>query len=104
MGRSQAGYLQIRHFTVLPETWRIGLSTRQAITHPTSLCSSIVASVALTHECPRRCHLGVSIIYHFRSHLKNARIVRLDIRDNYEFARPELVALLESKVGRHLAA
>lgn len=38
----------------------------------------------------------------FRASLKGARVVRLDIPDDYEFMDPELVRLLEAKVGRHL--
>jgi predicted protein tyrosine phosphatase len=40
----------------------------------------------------------------FKRHLKNARVVCLDIPDNYEFMDPALVQILESKVGRHLAS
>lgn len=38
----------------------------------------------------------------FRNHLKRARVVCLDIPDDYAFMQPELVALLEKKVGRYL--
>lgn len=38
----------------------------------------------------------------FRAHLKRRRVVCLDIPDDYAFMQPELVALLEKKVGRHL--
>ena len=38
----------------------------------------------------------------FRAHLKRARVVCLDIPDDYTFMQPELVALLEKKVGRFL--
>lgn len=34
--------------------------------------------------------------------LKGKRIVCLDIPDDYAFMQPELVALLEKRVGRHL--
>jgi predicted protein tyrosine phosphatase len=40
----------------------------------------------------------------FKQHLKNARVVCLDIPDNYEFMEPALVQLLESKVGRYLGS
>ena len=38
----------------------------------------------------------------FSRHLKSARVVCLDIPDDYAFMQPELVALLEKKVGPHL--
>ena len=38
----------------------------------------------------------------FRASLKSKRVVCLDIPDNYRFMEPELVQLLEAKVGRHL--
>ena len=38
----------------------------------------------------------------FRAALAGARIICLDIPDDYEFMQPELVELLEVKVGRHL--
>lgn len=38
----------------------------------------------------------------FRKSLKSARVVCLDIPDDYSFMQPELVALLEKKVGPHL--
>lgn len=34
------------------------------------------------------------------SHLKEKRLVCLDIRDNFEFMQPELVALLTARMGR----
>jgi predicted protein tyrosine phosphatase len=40
----------------------------------------------------------------FNRHLKSTRVVVLDIPDNYEFMDPELVKILESKVGRNLAS
>jgi predicted protein tyrosine phosphatase len=40
----------------------------------------------------------------FNRHLKNNRVVVLDIPDNYEFMDPDLVQILESKVGRNLAS
>ena len=38
----------------------------------------------------------------FKRHLKNARVICLDIPDNYEFMQPELVRLLHGRVDRHL--
>ncbi|HRJ63863.1 low molecular weight protein tyrosine phosphatase family protein [Brevundimonas sp. UBA2416] len=38
----------------------------------------------------------------FRAQLKRARVICLDIPDDYAFMQPELVALLEKKVGVHL--
>nr|WP_250889162.1 protein tyrosine phosphatase [Mesorhizobium sp. dw_380] len=38
----------------------------------------------------------------FKASLKKARIVCLDIPDDYEFMDPELVRPLETKVPRHL--
>ena len=35
----------------------------------------------------------------FGAHLKRARVICLDIPDDYAFMQPELVALLEQKVG-----
>ncbi len=38
----------------------------------------------------------------FRAQLKRARVICLDIPDDYAFMQPELVALLEKKVGAFL--
>ncbi|MGH8781711.1 low molecular weight protein tyrosine phosphatase family protein [Paraburkholderia sp.] len=38
----------------------------------------------------------------FGTHLKDKRIVCLDIPDRYAFMQPELIALLEQKAGRFL--
>ena len=38
----------------------------------------------------------------FKAHLKRARVICLDIPDDYGFMQPELVALLEKKVGAFL--
>ena len=38
----------------------------------------------------------------FRAQLKRARVICLDIPDDYAFMQPELVALLEKKVGPHI--
>jgi predicted protein tyrosine phosphatase len=37
----------------------------------------------------------------FREALKSKRVICLDIPDDYEFMDPELVRLLEVRVGRH---
>jgi predicted protein tyrosine phosphatase len=39
---------------------------------------------------------------HFRKHLNGKRVVCLDIPDDYDFMQPELVKLLEVRVGRFL--
>ena len=38
----------------------------------------------------------------FKPHLKRVRVICLDIPDDYAFMQPELVALLEQRVARHL--
>jgi predicted protein tyrosine phosphatase len=38
----------------------------------------------------------------FRRHLKRARVICLDIPDDYAFMDPALVTLLEARVPRHL--
>jgi predicted protein tyrosine phosphatase len=38
----------------------------------------------------------------YRNHLRNAKVVCLDIPDNYAFMDPALVELLKTKVGRFL--
>jgi predicted protein tyrosine phosphatase len=38
----------------------------------------------------------------FRRHLNGKKVVCLDIHDDYAFMAPELVRLLEARVGRHL--
>ena len=38
----------------------------------------------------------------FSRHLKGARVVCLDIPDDYEFMQPELVELLEKRMARYL--
>jgi predicted protein tyrosine phosphatase len=40
----------------------------------------------------------------FKRHLKNARIICLDIPDNYTFMQPELVDLLQIRFARHVPA
>lgn len=39
----------------------------------------------------------------FGKHLRNARVICLDIPDDYEFMDPALVRLLESKVARYFS-
>ena len=38
----------------------------------------------------------------FCRHLKTARVICLNIADDYTFMQPELVALLKARVGAHL--
>jgi predicted protein tyrosine phosphatase len=38
----------------------------------------------------------------FQKQLKTARVICLDIPDDYEFMDPELIRLLQAKVSRHL--
>lgn len=38
----------------------------------------------------------------FKGQLKRARVICLDIPDDYGFMQPELVALLKKRVGPHL--
>jgi len=38
----------------------------------------------------------------FKSHLGKARVICLDIPDDYEFMAPDLVSLLKARVPRHL--
>lgn len=45
-----------------------------------------------------------AILSAFSEAAKDTRIVCLDIPDNFEFMAPDLVDLLEQKVGRHLRA
>ncbi|UHQ20296.1 low molecular weight protein tyrosine phosphatase family protein [Lysobacter sp. KIS68-7] len=39
----------------------------------------------------------------FRAHLRNARVVCLDIPDDYDYMDPTLVRLLQTKVPKHLS-
>jgi predicted protein tyrosine phosphatase len=39
---------------------------------------------------------------HFRTSLKHARVICLDIPDKYAFMAPELIQILKSKVTAHL--
>ena len=38
----------------------------------------------------------------FKTHLNSKRVVCLDIPDEYEFMQPELIKMLEMRVGRYL--
>jgi predicted protein tyrosine phosphatase len=38
----------------------------------------------------------------FRAHLQHARVICLDIPDDYAFMQPALAALLEKRVGPHI--
>lgn len=40
----------------------------------------------------------------FRAHLRNKRVICLDIPDDYDFMDPELIRILTSKVGPFLRA
>lgn len=40
----------------------------------------------------------------FKPHLKNKRVICLDIPDEYDYMEPELVKLLEHRVGRLLGS
>lgn len=42
------------------------------------------------------------LMKNFRKHLKNKKVICLDIPDNYQYMQPELVSLLEAKVSRFL--
>lgn len=56
------------------------------------------ADLIFVMEKPHRAKLQKK----FRSSLKGARIICLDIPDDYTFMDPELVRLLETRVSRHL--
>ncbi|WP_339915289.1 low molecular weight protein tyrosine phosphatase family protein [uncultured Brevundimonas sp.] len=42
------------------------------------------------------------LLRRFKPQLRRARVICLDIPDDYTFMQPELVALLEKRVGPHL--
>ena len=50
--------------------------------------------------CMERSHRAK--IGRLKSHMAGAKVVCLDIPDNFEYMAPELVALLKAKVPRHL--
>jgi predicted protein tyrosine phosphatase len=45
---------------------------------------------------------GRKLARQFRRFLRNARVICLDIPDNYQFMDPALIKLLETRVPRHL--
>lgn len=77
-----------------------------------------VSSAGLSHDAAERLtpeHLeGIDTIFvmekahraklsqHFRRHLGGAKVICLDIPDNYSFMQPELVELLKARVTPHL--
>lgn len=77
-----------------------------------------VASAGLSHDAAERLtpeHLeGVDTIFvmekahkaklsrHFRKYLGSARVICLDIPDDFAYMQPELIALLEHRVTPHL--
>ena len=77
-----------------------------------------VASAGLSHDADERLtpeHLdGVDTIFvmekvhkaklsrHFRKYLGNARVICLNIPDDFAFMQPELIALFEERVTPHL--
>jgi len=76
------------------------------------------SSAGLSHDAVDRLtpeHLeGVDMIFvmekahreklsrHFRRHIGAARVICLDIPDNYAFMQPELIELLKARVTPHL--
>jgi len=44
----------------------------------------------------------VKLKQRFAASLQGKKVVCLDVPDRYQFMQPEIVALLEHKVGRHL--
>ena len=56
------------------------------------------ADVIFVMEKVHRNRLG----QRFRRHLNGKRVICLDIPDEYEYMQPELVRLLEAKVGPYL--
>ena len=57
-----------------------------------------LADVIFVMEKVHRNRLG----QRFRRHLNGKRVICLDIPDEYEYMQPELVRLLEAKVGPYL--
>ena len=76
------------------------------------------SSAGLSHDAVERLtpeHLdGIDTIFvmeqahkakisrHFRRYIKSAKIICLDIPDQYGFMQPELIALLKARVAPHL--
>ena len=56
------------------------------------------ADIIFVMEKAHRNRLG----QRFRRHLNGKRVICLDIPDEYEYMQPELVRLLEAKVGPYL--
>ena len=56
------------------------------------------AKIAFVMEKTHRTKLSAK----FKRHLGNARVICLDIPDNYEFMDPDLIRLLQSKIQRFL--
>lgn len=56
------------------------------------------ATVIFVMEKAHRNRLG----QRFRKHLNGKRVICLDIPDDYDYMQPELVAILEAKVGKFL--
>ena len=64
------------------------------LTHELVAWADIIFVMEKTHRTKLRTK--------FRASLGKARIICLDIPDNYEFMEPELVQLLETRVSRYL--
>ncbi len=47
-------------------------------------------------------HHRTKLAARFRQHLKDKKVICLEIPDNYAFMAPALVSLLKAKVGRYL--
>jgi predicted protein tyrosine phosphatase len=56
------------------------------------------AEIVFVMERAHKARIGAR----FRTHLKGKRVVCLDIPDKYKFMDPELIRLLEAKVGPYL--
>ena len=56
------------------------------------------ADIVFVMESAHKARLSTA----FAAHLKSKRLVCLDIPDRYTFMQPELIALLERKVGKFL--
>jgi len=56
------------------------------------------ADIIFVMEASHRNKLGKR----YRQHLKGKRVIVLGIPDDHDFMAPELVALLEARVGRYL--
>ena len=56
------------------------------------------ADIVFVMESAHRSKLSAK----FKPHLKNARVVCLEIPDEFEFMSPDLIQLLKARVPRHL--